>query len=248
VGIFFFINAVVPLSFLLFFVRYKREASKTPPETWVRLTLVNIMGLFLFVGVAPSATYPRLCAVSLPALVTLVWLATRPGRLERTLLCGLWTGALVLAVALPLNTQIHSRAFLDLPTGRTAIREPLLYQMHRWVSEHTRPPEFLFEEDFPILNFALNLRNPTPLPFITNTDYTRPEQVSEVVQSLEAHRARFVIWSLWLDLPIDGRDWGDHLGPLRTYIRLHYHPVKSLGDYEEVWERNREGEESRATL
>jgi hypothetical protein len=31
---------------------------------------------------------------------------------------------------------------------------------------------------------------------------------------------------------------GDHLGPLRDYLRTHYHPVKAVEDSMQVLERN----------
>jgi hypothetical protein len=62
------------------------------------------------------------------------------------------------------------------------------------------------------------------------------------VEALEKHRVRFVLWSVWLDVPGDYRPRGDHLKPLRIYLRSHYHVVKIFpdADYEQVWQRNEE--------
>ena len=35
-----------------------------------------------------------------------------------------------------------------------------------------------------------------------------------------------------------GRDWGDHLEPLRAYLGIHYHAVKTFANSEQVLERN----------
>jgi hypothetical protein len=39
-----------------------------------------------------------------------------------------------------------------------------------------------------------------------------------------------------LDIPYENRTVGDHLGPLRDYLRLHYRVVKAFAA-EQVWER-----------
>ena len=105
--------------------------------------------------------------------------------------------------------------------------------------DHTRPSEYFLEGHWPSFYFLLGLRNPASVPFLSNTNYTRPEQVREAVESLERHRVRFVLWTLVLELP-DPRDppGGDHLGPLRAYVRAHYHVAKTIGDDEWIWERN----------
>jgi hypothetical protein len=46
--IFVFINLIIPLICMLFFVRYKRESRERPNEPWNCLMLVNLMGLFCF--------------------------------------------------------------------------------------------------------------------------------------------------------------------------------------------------------
>ena len=81
---------------------------------------------------------------------------------------------------------------------------------------------------------ALSLQNPTPEPYVTNTDYTRPEQVQAVVRSLERTDVRLVLWSLELDTP-QGKIEGDHLGPLRVFLRTHYQIVKTFADGDQVW-------------
>ena len=46
------------------------------------------------------------------------------------------------------------------------------------------------------------------------------------------------LWYPWLDRKVMGRDWGDHLGPLRAYLGIHYHAVKTFANSEQVLERN----------
>jgi len=88
--------------------------------------------------------------------------------------------------------------------------------------------------------FPMGLRNPAKVPYVTTTDYTRPEEVLDVVDSLEKHRVRFVLWPLDLEVRAGNPSAGDHLGPLRTYLRAHYHVVRTFSDFDQLWERKHE--------
>jgi hypothetical protein len=234
-----FIHLLVPLVYLLFFARYWRESPGKPLEACGRLMLVNVVGLFQFLLVAPGPGWLRLCSVSLPALIVLVWLLSQPGKVELAVSRLLWAGALVFLVTQPLSRQVRSHAYLATPVGRTAFLDSMDYEKHRWMSQRTRPGEFLFEDEFPRFYFSLGLRNPAPVAFLTNSDYTRPEQVEDVVEALEKHRVRFVLRSLWLDPSTLEPTPGDHLGPFREYVRAHYHIVKVFPDLIQVWERDK---------
>lgn len=235
-GVFAFISGVLPIVYSLFFIRYWRVSATRPAEAWDRLMLVNIVGVFLFAGVAPAASHLRLCSVCLPALIIVVWFVNQPGRLEQTALRLLWVAALVLAIAGPASRQRHWRAYLNLPTGRTAFLDPVVYDKYRWLSERTRPTELFFGD--PLMCFPLGLRNPAEVNFLTNTDYTRPEQVANVMQVLEKDRVHYVVlWDFALDVPRPDPA-GDHLGPLDAYLRIHYHVVNTFADGDVVWERN----------
>ena len=227
------IHILTPLIYILFFVRAWREAPKNPSQPWDRLMLVNVVGLSLFLGIAPAPSYARLCTVSLPALILLVWFAKWPGRFERVVYGLLWFVVLALGVYETVSIQDVRWKTLDLPTGHVALYEPD-YSSCRWLATHVKPSDYLFGESF--MNYALLLRNPAPIDFVTSTDYTRPEQVQAVIESLERTRTRWVvIWYLFLDVPGPG----NHLAPLHAYLLSHYHvDARTLYNYEEVWERN----------
>jgi hypothetical protein len=234
--IYVFIHILVPLAYLLFVVRFWREARTHPEHPWDRLMLFSIIGLFLFVGVAPAPSFFRLCEVSLPALILFVWFLTQPGRVEAALLKMVWAFAILMVVIEPARVQTHARTFIDLPSGRTWFEHSFDYDQYRWISEHTRPSEFFFEGAWPDTYFRLALRNPTQVPFVTNTDYTRPEQVRDVTRGLEREAVRLVLWSFGLETP-QGDIAGDHLGPRRAYLHTHYRVVKTFANGDQVWER-----------
>jgi hypothetical protein len=228
---------IAPLVYVVFFCCYSWIRRSCPRELSDRLMLLGLIGASLFMGIAPAVGELRAVCIYLPALILMVWLFRSWGKAGRRILYALWVTALLLAVVEPASRQTHWRAQLDLPTGRMAILDPLTYDMHRWMLERTKPSEQFFEEEVPRLYFTLDLRNPTPVPFLTNTEYTRPEQVRDVIQALAAHQVRLVMVSPFLNLPPYGQDWGDHLAPLRAYLDTHYQRVKTFPNGEQFWER-----------
>jgi hypothetical protein len=234
---FLLIHFIVPLVYILFFVRYWRESRLHPEEPWDRLMLLNLTGLFLFLSIVHSIGYMRLFTGSLPALILAVWFLKASLKPERILRQALWATVLVVAIARPAITQTLWNASLDLPTGRTAFAGfPVLYDKFKWVSARTRPGDYFFDD--PQLCFGLRLRDPSRVPFLRPTGYTRPEEVQDAVQALEQHQVRFVHWFLSLDNEIvDPAD--DNLGPLRVYLRDHYHVAITFSNLDQIWERNK---------
>jgi hypothetical protein len=234
---FLLLHFVVPLVYILFFVRYWREGRVHPEEPWDRLMLVNLTGLFLYFSIAHSVGYMRLFTVSLPALILVVWFLKSSFKIERVLLGMLWAMTLVLAIARPAVIQNLWNSSLDLPTGRTAFAGfPVLYEKCKWVSERTNRGDYFFDD--PQICFALRLRDPSRVPFLRPTGYTRPEEVQDAIRGLEQHQVRFVHWFLSLDNEIaDPAD--DNLGPLRMYLREHYHVAITFSNLDQIWERNK---------
>jgi len=236
-GVYLFIHLLVPGAYVIFLLRYRREVRSRSTTPWDRLMLLNMLGLFLFLGVASAPSFFRLCTVSLPALILAVWLGASAGKPERFLAGLLWTFALMLVVIEPLRAQQRLRVALNLPAGPTAFSRPVWHEKYKWVRDHTLPSDFFFEGVWSDVYFPLHLRNPAAVPFVTATDYTRPEQVQNVLEALQKHRVKFVLWSLELDTASIDRPAGDHLGPLRAYLRTHYQVVESFEDGDQVWER-----------
>jgi hypothetical protein len=130
------------------------------------------------------------------------------------------------------------KGYLEAPTGRAVLLDPGEYEKYRWVLEHTHPGDFYFQADDCDEYFLLGLQNPAEVPFVTDSAYTRPDQVQNAIEMLEKHQVRFVMWSAWLDVPRHPGADGSAV-PLRAYLHTHYHPVREFDDqYAEVWERN----------
>jgi hypothetical protein len=147
-------------------------------------------------------------------------------------------------VAQPTMAQTGWRADLRTPIGREAFLDPEVYGKFRWVAKHTRPGDFFYQASDCNLYYLLDVRNPTQVPFLTASGYTPPGQVQDVVADLGRSRPRYVLWSVWLDVPYPGNFAtfdGARLSPVREYLRTHYHLAWNFGepDYEQVWERSR---------
>ncbi len=220
------IYLLVPLIYILFFVRYWDEREERPSEPWDRLVLIAIMGAMLFVGVAPSPTWLRLCTVAAPGLILFVWFLNSPGRFHRIRVTAIWV--IVIAIALG---EWHGRVFgwrkqLNLPIGRVAVLNRVQYDEIKFLLDHTKPGDYFFGNYE--LNYLLDLRGLSPIAFVTPSDFTRPEQVQQTIEGLKRHPAKYVYWSYNLDMPPDAGHGQGHLAPLWAYLQAHYQCVKTF--------------------
>ena len=228
-----FIHLLLPLIYILFFVRYARERRTYPSESWERLMLINVTGLCLFLTVASAPAWNRLYAVSLPALIMLVWFLRFSFKLERAMLRALWALVLILTIVRPIETQLRWKGIIDLPTGRTAFFEPAEYAEIEWLSERVHPSEYFFGDQ--MLCLYLKQRNPSRVAYVTPYAFTRPEEIKDLIQGLEEHQVRFVTWYAGLDTPTDPK--GNYLGPLRRCLEHHYYVAASFSNGHKIWER-----------
>ena len=242
-GRFLFIHALVPLIYLVFLVWRRRRP--THGEEEVRLMLLNIMGLFLFASVAPSPSYLRLCTVSPPALIILVYWMQREGRLQRILTGLLWFAVCGSGMIHPLRVQRSAMSVLQLPRGPVAFPEQAsdAHDMVQWLASQTKPGEFFFAPGEPGILFPLALRPVDESGGYDNTDATRPEYVQSAIAALERRRVRLIQWPPDSTEPRFYRREEDHLGPLKEYVQRNYHLVKHFDsptsdEWEEIWERN----------
>ena len=237
-AIWLFIHLLVPLVYLIFFARYLRLAKQHPEEPWDRLMLINLMGLSLFASIAFTPNWFKISSSTLPALIIFVWFLKAPGKLNKALRSLLWFAAISSAVAQPLIAQTSSSGELNTPIGRAAFNDDERYEKYRCLLQVVHPGETYFHAGDVDTYYLLDVRNSTYAAVVTPDDWTRPEQVRGIVRSLSKQHVRFVLWSAWLDWPPADKPAGDHLGPLRAYLREHYRIVKTFTDGDELWKRN----------
>jgi hypothetical protein len=238
-----FLYAVIPGIYILFFARYWRESEKRPMEFWERPMLLAMVGSSLLLGIAPAPTPFRLAASALPGIILLVWFIDSPRKLARVI-AGLFA---VGAVLVALNAVARERPvpdpkwILTTPQGKLAVGDQVSYEEYTWIQEHTRPLEYFFEaaDTAGDMYFYLNLRNPIPLPFVTNYGFTTREQVTEAIRGLEQHQVRYIVWRAPErdTIPARGNPSDGTLGPLWDYVHNNYRRVRIFGKVDAVWER-----------
>jgi hypothetical protein len=235
---FVFIYAVVPYIYLLGFHQLWRKRKVLPPALRQNLVLLHLAGLALFLAVASGPRFFRLCTVAPPAILICTWLISQQGpvrRLACNLLCFL---AIVFAILLPFRRQTQWHATLNLPIGRTAFSEILVFREFQGLSQRTHPSDLFFNNA--ALCLYLSLNNPTPSEFVNYDDFTRPEQVAAVVQSLQRNPPRFI---MLLPQSTNSSDVHDHAAPFRQYVHDNYHLAQIFyvgqgSQYEQqLWER-----------
>jgi hypothetical protein len=234
--IWFFTHALIPFVYMLFFIRLHRDAGLPVHEPWSRLMLINMMGLFLFLSVAPAPFYTRLCYVSLPALIIFVWFLNQSGRFGQVFRRLVWIGSLAWMVGMVCHRQEQWRGYITPPTGRTALLDRDEWEEYDWFSRYSRPSEYVLDCGGKA-SFLYRLKGPSEAPFLSNTDYTRPEQVLRDVEGLEKYQAMTILCYDILGVG-PALEPDDHLGPLRAYIHTHFHLVKAFPGGDLVWERN----------
>ncbi|HWQ36303.1 MAG TPA: hypothetical protein VNQ79_25950 [Blastocatellia bacterium] len=234
-----FTYALVPLVYVAFWFHYRHRRGVQPDEQWDRLMLLNLAGIFLFLGVASAPGWYRLTHVSQPGLILLCRMLSQPGWWRRrvSLLLAL-TASLILVRALFVQ-QRQARRELMMPAGRVSFQSDESFRRYEWVARQTRPGEYFFSPstDFYFLG---RLRNPAAVQFLLPSAYTRPEHVRSVIDGLERHQVRFVHWLKMLERPPAAPLRSeDNLEPLREYLYRHYHLVESFTDADYILERNR---------
>jgi hypothetical protein len=216
-----FLHAL-PLAYFVFPFDIKGDP-KCSTETKAQVVLIAAVGSALFLEVINSASLIRLVITGALAVILALWMLNKhrllPGRVA---VAGLVVLA-GLAVVETVMTQRSVLAVLDLPTGRAAFLKQGTdwYEGCAYLAKHTKPGDWYFgDDDF---GFPLQLRSPAFLAYVTNADLTRPEQVQDLIQSLERDQVPYI--SIENGIRTMGVAGQDHLQPLREYIETHYEPA-----------------------
>lgn len=189
-----FLCGVIPLIYLLFFIQYLRQRGKKPTEFWVRPMLLAQVGTFMLLSVAPAPSLLRVASSAMPGVILLGWFIDSPGKFARTLAGLLIAGVLLIVPHAVATQQSSERQILTTQLGKLAVADPVAYEEMVWTRQHTQPSDYLYYMALRVPeSFYLNLRNPTPVPFVEPDGYTTQEQVEQVVRGLEQHAVRYIL-------------------------------------------------------
>lgn len=238
-ALFLSIHLLIPLIYILFFVRYWTTHRQRPQQPWDRLMLINLTGFFIFLGVIGAPSWLRICAVSPPGVILFVWFWNSPGRLRNLRVQVVWILAILIALGECAERRIHWHRDLNLPVGRMAMMTPSHYKEVRYFLRRTRPGEYFFGDE--MYDYLLDLKDPARVPSIAGTSYTRPRQVRNIIHELETHSVKFVLWADSLDMPPPSYGGRNNLGPLHDYLIHHYHFIREFVNGVMVYEKDGEG-------
>jgi hypothetical protein len=202
-----------------------------------RLLLLATVAFAMFLTVSSAPSVKRVCTASPPAVILLVWGLGRRGRADPGWNFLLGSVAVVLAIVTTARTQIRPHQELNLPGGRAAFLHPDEYELYSWLLKNTDPGQYFF--GLPPLYTPFHFRNPAPIEGVDPSDYTRPEQVSAVVEALQNCRVPLLVLRQSRIYLFAKKSASNHLGPLQEYISRNYQLTKTFRTGDEVWQRKR---------
>jgi Dolichyl-phosphate-mannose-protein mannosyltransferase len=235
---FLLVHSIVPFVYVISLLSWKRWSAVG--EERARLLLINLVGLFLAAGVAPAPSYFRLCSVSAPALIVLVYWLRGTGKPQRIAVAMLWIAVFGTMVHHPLKVQLSPMNTVQLPRGPIAFTDEYAddFQLMRWLSSQTRPGQQFFAAVETGIFYPLALQPADEMVGgLDNTGDTTAKDVQDAISALEKHNVELIEWP-----PDSGsarfyRPEEDHLEPIRQYVQQHYHRVAAFGG-DEIWRRN----------
>jgi hypothetical protein len=221
-----FVYATVPLVYIVFIVVARRRWENLADEDRDKFVLVAIVGIAMFIAIGFSPSAKRLGSVSPPALILLAWFLDRPGKVAARLRILLAAVSVVLAVGITERLQTRRWLYLDLPAGRAAMLDRALYGEYLWLLENTHPGEYFY--GMPPFFYAFHLRSPAAIDAVHDSEYTRPEQVSALVDALKSHQVPLIVFRGLHEALHPKTSPTDHLDPLRAYLKQNYRVIKTF--------------------
>jgi hypothetical protein len=225
---------LVPFVYLPLFVLSLRKNRSISIPRFDRLLLISLVGFFIFLGAAPAPVEWRMCIVAMPGFILLGRYLSASGRLQAFIRWSLCSAMVATAVLIVWKQQTRNRLVLRTQIGSAVYFDDAVYQRMKWVADHTHRGDPFFDCSGQAY-FLMGLRSPAQVSFVTDSDYLRPSQVQDLVESLEREQVRVVLWCPGLNLQVR-RD--DHLAVLRSYLQSHYLPVEVEGNPGAVLRRN----------
>lgn len=218
------IPLTVPAAAVVFFIK-RRAADR---HTWRKPCLVFLVAAAALL----STTNPnsvRYFQMSGPFLILFGWMLAyfdifrSKARTVVTAACVLLIGYSALQA---FQAQFRGN-YIKIDAPRATVLAIDTEPIHRyiWLQQHTQPGDRVFEIYNPFVYFLLDLRNPTAYPQLHTTDYTRPQFVGSVIESLKKDPPKYILWDRSYSIPAGQRADGDHIGPLYEFLLQNYEPT-----------------------
>jgi hypothetical protein len=229
------VYALLPIVYVLTLFTMKPNAAA--PTERQKVTLLSLVGLFLFVEVAFSPNWLRIYGIAMPGIILAVWTISKLSTIRRDAIPLMAIAIAGLALLQLWTRQHRPYVTLQLPAGTTAVPGAQSEELD-WLAKQTKPGDFVFQAGWPGLYIPLALRNPLFLDVVGTSDQTRPEQIDLTIRQLDQSQVRYILWSQRLDVVPPGHPEQYHLEPLRQYLRERYTLAKTFAETaDEVWQR-----------
>ena len=230
-----FVCCIVPLVYIVFLLIMRRRWRKDRTFPGDQLLLITVTGIAMFFAIAQSPSVKRLSTVSPPAMILLAWLLNKPTRVFAVVRMTLATAAAALAVAAAVQNQVRPKTCLDLPAGRMAFVDSTVIEEYRWVLTHTHPAQFFW--GMPPLYVPFHLQNPAAIESLDTSEYTRPEDIAEVLRALQQHQVPIIILPSESRYPLTVNSPSNHAMAFVTYLHANYQLSRTFATGDELWEK-----------
>ena len=242
-----FFYFLIPFVYILFFLILWFKGQTFETEKKLQLIYINLVGLFLALGVFSSPTAGRIYQVSLLGVISLIWIYQYFFDF-RVITTTLLICISLLGLAYTVQRQLTQVYYLDTPSGKIAALSPEIFSRYRWVNEHTEPDDYLYEAADSSLYMIFHLKNPTPISWIRPNNFTTDEQVESILKGLKQNPPRYIVWNGVWDISNSSHSSDYHLAPLVEFLNANYHRTENLDSFEgvngaaayqtEIWEKN----------
>jgi hypothetical protein len=213
---------------------WRRRREPVSPQR-MQLVLLSLFGLTLLLAIITRVNWNRIYAISMPAIILLLWGIDRLGKFRSSALTALWIIVAGIALNQVRSKHVPPHQIADLPGGKVAL-SPQMYEKFSWLTQHTKPGELFLQAQLLNTYLPLDLHNPLFIDGLWRSEITRPEYVQRAIQEVEQDRVTYILWSPRLGSP-DKRSTLDRLAPFRTYLADHYTRVQQFSDADEIWKR-----------
>jgi hypothetical protein len=100
---------------------------------------------------------------------------------------------------------------------------------------YTRPGQYFV--GLSPLYYAFHMRNPALIEGFHASEYTRPQQVIELIDALQSHRVPLIVIRQSNDFLRATASPADHLTLFRIYLSRNYQVVRNVATGDDVWWR-----------
>lgn len=235
-GGFLMVYLLVPAIYVYSFVRLIRQRGQDYSARDERILLLALIGTALFLEVLPAPNWVRLFPISMPAVILAAHYVAAEETAQLYLRRSLWAATAIVGLLCTISAQVRPHRTLNLPIGKAVVYDRSISAKLEDLAVRTRPGDYFFEAAWLDLYFPLQLRNPSYVEALSPS--STPEQVQNLVEALERHRVKYVLWSARLDAHNTGSAGGAVLQPVLMYLRKHYRIIERFSPAEDLWERS----------